>query len=55
MEAKPTWHHFEGKTNWLGVWTRQKELNGELMIWRTKMQPKVQGRVELKGPQNTIS
>jgi hypothetical protein len=55
IEVKPRWHHFEGKINWLGVWTPKKELNGELVIWRTKMQPKVQGTVELKGAQNTTS
>jgi hypothetical protein len=26
----------------------KKELKGELMIWRTKMQARVQGRVQLK-------
>ncbi len=31
------------------VWTKtKKELIGELMIWRTKIQGKVQGRVQLK-------
>jgi hypothetical protein len=26
----------------------KKELKGELMVWRTKMQAKVQGKVQLK-------
>jgi hypothetical protein len=30
------------------VQTKKKELKGELMIWRTKMQAKVQGKVQLK-------
>ncbi len=24
IKAKPTWHHFEGKINWLGVWDPKK-------------------------------
>jgi hypothetical protein len=44
--AKPTWHHFGGKINWFRFFL--KELNGELMIWRTKMQARVQGMVQFK-------
>jgi len=46
IEAKPTWHHFGGEINCFGP--QRKELQGELMIWRTKMQARVQGRVQLK-------
>jgi hypothetical protein len=47
IEAKPTWHHF-GEKNQL-VQTKRNELKAsELMIWRTQMQARVQGRVQLK-------
>jgi len=46
IKAKPTWHHF-WRENQL-FWTKTKELKGELMIWRTKMQARVQGKVQLK-------
>jgi hypothetical protein len=38
IEAKPTWHHFGGKINWFGPLKKKKDFQGELMIWRTKMQ-----------------
>jgi hypothetical protein len=46
IEAKPKWHLFlEGKS----IGSDQKFLlKGELMIWRTKMQARVQGMVQLK-------
>jgi hypothetical protein len=44
IEAKPTWHHFRGKNHW--IWTQN--LKGELTIWKTKMQAKVQGKVQQK-------
>jgi hypothetical protein len=47
IKTKPTWHHFEWKFNWSRP-KKKKELKGELMIWRTKMQARVQGIVELK-------
>ncbi len=52
MEAKPPWHHFGGKA--IGSDPQKKfkrELKGEreFMIWRTKLQAMVQGRVQLKG------
>jgi hypothetical protein len=38
-QAKPTWHRFGGKITWLQP---RKKLEGELMVWRTKMQASVQ-------------
>jgi hypothetical protein len=46
IEAKPTWHYFWGKINWFRPKTNSWK--GELMIWRTKMQARVQGRLQLK-------
>jgi hypothetical protein len=46
IEAKPTWHYFRGKINWFRPKTKSSK--GELMIWRTKMQSRVQGRLQLK-------
>jgi hypothetical protein len=43
---KPTWHHFEGKS--LGS-TQNKSSKWELIIWRHKVQTRVQGKVQLKG------
>jgi hypothetical protein len=49
IEAKPTWHHFGDKINWFRakkILKINKTLKGELMIWRTKMQARVQGGVQ---------
>jgi hypothetical protein len=43
IEAKPTWHQFGGKVNCFGP----KKMK-ELIIWRTKMQARAQGKVQLK-------
>jgi len=40
FEAKPTWHCSGVKVNLLRP-KKKRELKGELMIWRTKMQAKV--------------
>ncbi len=43
IEAKSIWHHFGGKINWFRLKFFKKfskNLKGELMIWRTKMQAK---------------
>jgi hypothetical protein len=39
------WHLFGTKINRFGP---KKDLKGYLMIWRTKMQARIQGRVQLK-------
>jgi hypothetical protein len=42
IEAKSTWHHIGGKS--IGLKKKKLRSKGELVIWRTKMQ----ARVELK-------
>lgn len=45
FEVKHTWHHFREKMKWF---IPKKRGQKELMIRRTKMQARVQGKVKLK-------